>query len=75
MAISRSQTAASTASTVSTAVKADIGIRRQDAPARYIKRKNLQTLLEKLFPDHNDKNFHIRVCAFARREHIDDSCI
>ena len=75
MAISRSQTAASTASTASTTAKADSGMRRQDAPARYIKRKNLQTLLEKLFPDHTDKNFNIRVCAFARREHMDDSGI
>ncbi|OCK78100.1 hypothetical protein K432DRAFT_357419 [Lepidopterella palustris CBS 459.81] len=37
------------------------GTARQDAPRRYIQRQNLQALLEKLFPNHKDKNFHIRL--------------
>ncbi|OCL04850.1 hypothetical protein AOQ84DRAFT_109286 [Glonium stellatum] len=58
MVISRSATATSFASTAATA---DSGTRRQDAPARYISRKKLQALLERLFPNHKDKNFHIRI--------------
>jgi GT2 family glycosyltransferase len=55
----RTQTATSTASF---APPVD-STRRQDAPGRYIKRKNLQVLLERLFPTHKDLDFHIRVRA------------
>ncbi|KAB8227118.1 uncharacterized protein BDW43DRAFT_294844 [Aspergillus alliaceus] len=33
---------------------------RQIAPNRYLQRPNLQALLERLFPDHPDLDFHIR---------------
>ncbi|KAE8382720.1 hypothetical protein BDV26DRAFT_223795 [Aspergillus bertholletiae] len=35
--------------------------RRQDAAGNYLRRERLQALLERLFPDHPELDFHIRL--------------